>query len=89
MIEHINKNKVINNIMCNFIQNNKKGLLLDIPILDDQIDLDYSKTLLNNGDYIFLFGDELESYLLNNNGIYTLVYIKDSLEIYGHYLLKN
>ena len=89
MIEYINKNKVIHDIMCKFIQNNKKGSLLENPILDDQIDLHYSKTLLNNGDYIFLFDDELESYLLNNNGIYTLVYIKDSLEIHGHYLLKN
>ena len=79
MIEYINKNKVINDIMCNFLQNNKKGSLLENPILDDQIDLDYSKTLLNNGNYIFLFDDELESYLLNNNYIYTFVYIKDSL----------
>jgi hypothetical protein len=89
MIEYINKNKVIHDIMCKFIQNNKKGSLLENPILDDQIDLHYSKTLLNNGDYIFLFGDELEFHLLNNNDIYTLVYIKDSLEIHGHYLLKN
>ena len=74
--------------MCNFIQNNKNGLLLQNPILDDQIDLDYSKTLLNNGDYIFLFDDELESYLLNNNYIYTLVYINDFLEIHRHYLVK-
>ena len=89
MIEYINKNKVIHDIMCKFIQNNKKGSLLENPILDDQINLDYSKTLLNNGDYIFLFDDELEAYLLNNNDIYTLVYIKDSLEIHGYYLKIN
>jgi hypothetical protein len=49
----------------------------------------YSKTLLNNEDYIFLFGDELESYLLNNNDIYTLVYINDFLDIHGYYLKIN
>lgn len=28
MIEYINKNKVISNIMCNFIQNNKKWFII-------------------------------------------------------------
>jgi hypothetical protein len=37
MIEFINKNKVISNIMCNFIKNNKNGLLLQNPILDDKL----------------------------------------------------